>query len=144
MTAVRYRPVAGASAGASESGGDFVASFEYLSETTDPASPLYDPDASIKTALGHAIWHDTSRTPTKRALAQQFASSSLNFAALVCATPDQPGATPASIQKLLTRGRRRGGACWSDMILKGACMWQMEDETFQMTSNDGRVVWRPA
>jgi hypothetical protein len=46
--------------------------------------------------------------------------------------------------KLFSGARFTGGATSYDVFNRGAQPWQQDDETFQMTGDNGRVLWRDA
>jgi hypothetical protein len=98
----------------------------------------------MKDEIGLGLWEETVSTPLKRMTAARCARSSLNYAALFCARPGcDKGASPASVEKLVTVAHNYGGATKVDVLKGKANTWQYKDETYQMTGNDGRIVWKP-
>lgn len=122
---------------------DVVATIDHIPETFDATSAWYEPDVSEKDRLGYALWAETAASPVRRQTAEKFATSSLNYAALCCAREEDRGATASSVQRLFAVGRSFGGATKLDQLRGKAAPWQCKDETYQMSGNDGRVIWRP-
>jgi hypothetical protein len=123
---------------------DVLGTLEPTEEARNPKSPKFNCNEELKDAIGLDLWEETISSSIKRATAAKCAPSSLNYAALFCARPDQEmGASPESVEKLVTVARCYGGASRVDVLRGKANSWQYDDETYQMTGNDGRIVWKP-
>jgi len=120
-----------------------VGTLKPVPATFGPASPDYSYNEQIRDAIGRELWAETSSSKSKRLIAEKFATSALNYGALFCARDGEPGASSESLQKLFTVARNHGGATNLDFLKGRASSWQYNDETYQMTGGDGRVVWRP-
>jgi hypothetical protein len=122
---------------------DVLGTLKPVAVACDPSSPEFNCDEDMKDDIGLGLWEETVSTPMKRMTAERCARSSLNYAALFCARAGQEkGASPASVQKLVTVARYFGGATKYDVIKGKASSWQYDDETYQMTGDNGRIVWR--
>ena len=122
---------------------DVLGTLQPDADAYDPSSPEFNCDEEIKDAIGLTLWEETVSTPMKRLTAAKFARSSLNYAALFCAREGkEKGASPASVQKLVTVAHNFGGATKLNVVKGKASAWQCDDETYQMTGDDGRIVWR--
>lgn len=125
-------------------GVDVVGTQDPVAATCDIDSPEFNCNEEMKDEIGLALWQETVSSPFKRATAAKCARSSLNYAALFCAREGRElGASPESVEKLVTVARNFGGATKIDVMKGKASTWQYEDETYQMTGNDGRIVWKP-
>lgn len=151
VTALYFRYVAPASEHSQGSSwhGRAMRRAVHVVATQKPASSTFDPTSSdfnfhdkIQDGIGHNLWKETASSRVKRMIAAKSAPSALNYAALFCAREGEQGATPASVEKLVSAGRHFGGATKLDIIKGKASSWQFSDETYQMTAGDGRVVWR--
>jgi hypothetical protein len=118
------------------------ATMEPCQSTYDPTSPDFNCHRKIQKEIGDGLWEEMASSSVKRQIAAKCATSSLNYAALFCAREGERGASPASVQKLVTAARHFGGATNFDIMRGKASAWQVDDETYQMTAGDGRVVWR--
>lgn len=123
---------------------DVLGTLDPVAATCDPDSPEFNCNEEMKDEIGLGLWEETVSTPLKRKTAARCARSSLNYAALFCARKGRDqGATLYSLQKLVTRAHNHGGATKLDVMKGKASAWQFEDDTYQMTGDNGRIVWRP-
>jgi len=123
---------------------DVVGTLDPVAAACDPDSPEFNCNEEMKDVIGLGLWEETVSTPFKRMTAAKCARSSLNYAALFCAREGRDrGASPDSVEKLVTVARHRGGATKLDVVKGKASQWQYDDETYQMTGDNGRIVWKP-
>ena len=54
------------------------------------------------------------------------------------------GANVERVRKLFQVGMRCGGASPSDRLMRFAQPWQVEDQTYQLFGDEGRVIWAEA
>lgn len=109
----------------------------------DSSTILYDPECEWKEKTAQAIAARNVANPSTRDLAERFARSGINFSCLFAAvnTTGVRGANPAAVVKLFELSQAVGGANAVDRAM-GALKWQRDDETFKMTGDHGRLIWR--
>lgn len=122
---------------------DVLGTLDPVAQACDPDSAEFNCNEEMKDEIGVGLWEETVSTPMKRMTATRCARSSLNYAALFCARPGRDqGASPDSLQKLVTVANKTGGATKVDVVKGKASPWQFHDETYQMTGDNGRILWR--